>query len=113
MTPTSATLLYPIINNSLENIILTDVIPHIVRDHDLITLTASIVKPKRFPVVKIFHDLKDYGHDTLCLHVLDEIQDFKKITTTGNINEKTDFLISVITHSLEKRKNALPSYIEK
>ena len=95
ITPTSATLLDVIITNSPEIISDSDVIPHIIGDHDLITLTANITKPKRLPVVKTFRDLKNYSNDILCLHILNELQNLNKIMTTDNINEQIDFLTFV------------------
>ena len=102
ITSTSATLLDVIITNSPEKIIQSDVIPHIIGDHELITLTANIAKPKRLPVIKTFRDLKTYSSDILCLHILDEIQELQRIMTTDNVNEQVDVLTSVITRSLEK-----------
>ena len=102
ITPTSATLLDVIITNSPEIISDSDVIPHIIGDHDLITLTANITKPKRLPVVKTFRDLKNYSNDILCLHILNELQNLNKIMATDNINEQVDVLTSVFSQSLEK-----------
>ena len=55
ITPTSSTLIDLIITNNPKIIIQSDVIPSNIGDHELLTLTVNIGKPK-LPVIKTFRD---------------------------------------------------------
>ncbi len=47
VTPQSATILDVIGTNTRDTVMLKDIIPNIIADHDLITATIDIKKPKR------------------------------------------------------------------
>ncbi len=60
VTPTSSTLLDPVITNKPDTIYSCDVVPQEVADHDLISITVDICKPKRLLVIRTFRHLGDY-----------------------------------------------------
>lgn len=101
ITPTSATTIDLIITNTPELALNSDVIPHCIADHDLITTTINISKPKCSPTLKTFRDLSKYDKDTFCLQLLNEANNLDKILNTDDVNEQVNILTSVITNSLD------------
>lgn len=101
VTPTSATLLDVVITNKPELVLMSDTIPNIIADHDLITTTINISKPKTSPTIRTFRELNQYNKDTLCKHILDETHSLNKITYTDDVNEQVNILTSVINHGLD------------
>ena len=99
-TPTSTTLLDVIITNCPDQVIHTDVVPSVVADHDLITVTTNISKPKRLPITKTVRDLQHYNSDILCSHILNHTNELNKILQTDNVNEQVDVLTSVLSGSV-------------
>ncbi len=102
VTPTSATLLDVIITNKPDIALNTDVVPHPIADHDLISVTLNISKPKFPRNIKTIHELKNYSGDALCNLIFDNINHMNKILHTDNVNEQANILTSVLNHSLEK-----------
>ena len=76
VTPTSSTLLDLVITNKPDVIHSCDVVPQEIADHDLISITVDISKPKRQPVVRTFRHLGKYTKDAFCLRLLQSKQDF-------------------------------------
>lgn len=72
ITPHSATLIDLIITNKPESVTHSDSIPCPVADHDLVTATIDIRKPKREPVFKTFRKLKNYSPESLCSLFINE-----------------------------------------
>ena len=60
VTPTSSTLLDLVITNKPDAIHSCDVVPHEVSDHDLISISVNIKKPKRPSVIRTFRHLGNY-----------------------------------------------------
>ena len=54
-TSTSATLLDLVITNKPESVVHHDVVPHVIADHDLISVKVHLRKPKRIPVTRTFY----------------------------------------------------------
>ncbi len=69
-TSHSATILDLIITNKPEVVISHDVIPQVIADHDLVFVVIDVRKPRKIPVIKTFHDVKQYDKDTFCLLLL-------------------------------------------
>lgn len=65
VTPDSATLLDVLVTNKPDLIIHSDVLPKIVADHDLITATINITKPKRTPETRTFRHHGWYTHKNI------------------------------------------------
>ncbi len=57
ITPTSATLLDVVITNTPDSVLTSEVVPHPVADHDLVSVTVDISKGKRPRDFKSFRDL--------------------------------------------------------
>lgn len=101
ITQSSATLLDVIITNNPTLVINTDVIPSAIADHDLITLTVNISKPKHTPVLKTVRDLQEYTPDTLCSLLSNNIGTLNTILHTDDVNVQTNTLTSVMTKCLD------------
>ncbi len=87
ITPTSATLLDVIITNKLHIVLSSDMIPHYVADHDLITITVNIRKPKFSTTLKTFRDLSHCDKNTFWWQLLSEVDNLNQILNTDNLNE--------------------------
>ncbi len=96
ITPTSATLLDVIITNKPHIVLSSDVIPHYVADHDFITITINIRKPKFSTTLNFFRDLSPCDEDTFCWQLLSEVDNLNQILNTDNVNEQLNTLKSVI-----------------
>ncbi len=83
VTPQSATLLDVIVINTRDTVIHKDVIPNVIADHDLITATIDIRKPKRAATIKTFRHLGAHSKDAFCNAVL-------SYTSELNINRTDD-----------------------
>ncbi len=61
----SAIVLDLIITNKPEVVISHDVVPQVIADHDLASVVIDVRKPRKIPVIKIFHELKQYDRHFL------------------------------------------------
>ena len=84
----SATLLDIIVTNRPDLALCNDVIPCPVGDHDLVTVTLNVSKPKRQPTMKTFRQLRNYSSDTLCNLLLTQCHVLDKIFKTDNVNDQ-------------------------
>ena len=88
VTNTSATLLDVIITNNPKAVSSHDVVPSSVSDHDLITITVNVRKPKRQEVVRTFRHLGHYTKDIFCLSLVDQSYKLDDIILTDNVNDQ-------------------------
>ena len=102
ITPTSATLIDVIITNKPDIIINTDVIPHPIADHDLISATLNITKPKFPRKIKTIREIKNYSSDTLCNSILNNINYMNEMFLTDDANNQASILTSVLNHCLDQ-----------
>ncbi len=86
MTATSATLLDLMVTNNPDLVLTRVVVPSLISDHDLIGIKINIVKPRRQPPIKTFHQLRNYRKGILCNFGISEYHSFNKILDTGNAN---------------------------
>ncbi len=91
-----------------------DVVPCVIADHDLITVTADISKPKREPVTKVVRDLSTYSSDSFCSHLLSHAPTLNTILQTDDVDAQVDILKTIYFHfqskhvcSNENQKNKL------
>ncbi len=101
ITPSSATLLDVIITNRPHIVLSSDVLPHYVTDHHLMTITINIRKSKFSTTLKTFRDLSHCDKDTFCWQLLSEVENLNQILNTDNVNEQANTLTSVITNCLD------------
>lgn len=101
VTEHSATLLDPVITNLPETVLHSDVIPGPVADHELITVTIDIKKPKRQPITKTFRTLKNYSPDILCNLILNETETLCQIMQTDNVHDQVEVFTSVFVSCLD------------
>ncbi len=86
-TPTSAILLDVAITNKNNIITTDDVTLQVIADHDLISVTVHVTKPKHQPVKRTFRHLGGYGKLKLCSLRLENSQDMNKILITDDVNK--------------------------
>ncbi len=101
ITSTSSTLLDVIITNKPDHVIHVDVVPGVIADHDLITVTAEILnKPKREPVTKVVRDLSTYSSDSFCSHLLGHAPALNTNLQTDDVDAQVDILKTIFTSNL-------------
>ncbi len=66
VTPQSATLLDVMVTNGRDTVIYKDIMPNVIADHDPISVTIDISKPKPAATVKTFRHMGAYSSDALC-----------------------------------------------
>lgn len=86
ITPNSSTLLDVIITNKIDIVINSDVVPGTIADHDLITITINVSKPKRQPVTKTMRCLKNYNKNYFNNLLLDKTFVLNSIIHTDDVN---------------------------
>ena len=86
ITSTSSTLLDIIITNKPDSVINSDTTPCPVGDHELISVTTDLRKPKRQPTVKTFRLLKHYSPEKLCNLLLSKRCSLERIFKTDNVD---------------------------
>ena len=102
ITPTSATLIDLIITNKSQSILHSDTIPCPVADHELISVTVNLKKPKRLPTVKTFRDLTTYSPETLCTLLRQQSHILNRIFTTDNVDTQVNIFTNTFNNCLDK-----------
>ncbi len=100
-TSQSATLLDIIVTNSPALTLNHDVIAYPIADHDLISVTLDITKPKRRPIIKTFRQLKNYSPKILCSLLISEVQTLNRIYTTDNVDTQVQIFNKVFSKCLD------------
>ena len=95
ITPTSATLIDLIITNKSQSIL------HSVADHELITVTVNLKKPKRPPTIKTFRDLTTYSPDLLSCLLKQQSYNLNKIFTTDNVDTQVNIFTNIFNNCLD------------
>ena len=101
ITRHSSTLLDVIITNREDLVLHSDAIPSPVADHEMISLTINIQKPKREPQVKTFRCLDDYSPAVLCNSLLDETPNLNSILHTDDVNIQVNIFTEVFCKNLD------------
>ena len=101
ITEQSSTLIDQVITNSPQKILHSDVLPGPIADHELITITIDIKKPKRQPIERTFRSLKNYTPDILCNLILDEKHVLNHILLTDNVDNHVNIFTSVFTKCMD------------
>ena len=94
VTHTSSTLLDLAITNKPSAVLSCDVVPQEIADHDLISITIDISKPKREPVIKTFRQLSNYNKDNFCARILQNSEHFNMILLTDDVNRQVEIFTS-------------------
>lgn len=109
ITSTSATLLDTIVTNKPESVLQSDVIPCLVGDHELITVTINLKKPKILPSFKTFRDFRNYSPEVVCNQLLQDNHNLNKIYATDNI----DMQVKIFTECFKNCLNVCAPLITK
>ena len=100
-TSLSATLLDLIVTNSPALVLDHDIIVCPIADHDLLTLTIDIAKPKRIPITKTFREMKNYSPELFCNLLISESKTLDNIYSTDNVNTQVEVLNCVFLKCLD------------
>ncbi len=87
VTPISATLLDVAITNENDIIVTHDVVLQVIADHDLISVTINVTKPKRQPVRRTFRHLGGYCNLKLCSLLLENSHDINNILFIDDVKQ--------------------------
>ncbi len=69
-----------------------EVVPQVTADHDLISVTMDLSKPKRQPGMRTFLHLANYNAEIFCSTILYKAPELNKILTTDDVNMQVKFL---------------------
>lgn len=94
ITHTSSTLLDLIITNKPSSVLICDVVPQEIADHDLVGITVDVNKPKRLPMIKTFRHLGKYTKEDFCFKILESREQFNKILYTDDVNRQVEIFTS-------------------
>ena len=100
ITQSSASLIDLMITDNKNMIMLLDVLPGPVADHEAIAVTLNIKKPKRPPIFKTFCCLKSYSQETLRNLLMNEVNSLNDILNTDNVSGQTSILAAVMTRCI-------------
>ncbi len=84
--------------NNSSLVLQADLIPSVFGDHDLLTVTANITKPKRS--LKTFRDLQNYDSETFCSLLLNHSHSLDQILQTENVNAQVSILTNILNDCL-------------
>ena len=100
-TSLSSTLLDLIVTNSPALVLDHDVIAYPIADHDLLTLTVDITKPKRPPITKTFREMKNCSPELFCNVLISESNTLDNFYITDNVNTQVEIFNNVFLKSLD------------
>ncbi len=100
-TSLSVTLLDLIVTNNAALMLDHDVIVCPIADHDLLTLTLDVAKPKRTPITKTFLEMKNYSPELFCNLLISENERLNKIYATDNVNTQLEIFNDVFIKCLD------------
>ena len=101
ITNTSRTLIDVAITNSKEKVLNAEVEACHVSDHELISLTVDISKPKHEKEIKTFRSKQNYSQEIFCNTLLDNIDRFNEILRTDDVNIQQDIFTTNFMSSLD------------
>ena len=102
ITEMSSTLLDVIIVNNPEMVLMTDVFPCEIADHELISLKINISKPKRKAVYKTFRSLRNYNKNTFCNLLLEKTTELNSIINTDDVDAQVSTFNDIFQSCLNK-----------
>ncbi len=101
VTTNSTTLLDVIITNSPNTVIASEVTPCPVADHDLISATIDLHKPKHQPLIVTKRQLRNYSPALFCNTLYRETSSLRPIFNTDNIDVQTNILTNTFRSCLD------------
>ena len=101
ITSSSKSLIDLFITNSKGMVIHSDAIPSPVADHEAISVSLNLRKPKRLPVLKTFRCLKDYSQENICNLLMNEVCTLNPILNTDNVHKQVEILTSVLNKCID------------
>ena len=100
ITETSRTLIDVLITNRVDMILQKDVVPCPIADHELVSSSINICKPKRLPEIKTYRCLDNYSANTLCNNILEQTPVLNEILNTDNLDSQVTIFTKVMNDSI-------------
>ncbi len=101
VTTNSTTLLYVIINNTPNTAIASEVTPCAIADHNLISATINLHKPKHQPLIVTKRQLRNYSPALLCNTLCRETSSPRTDFATYDIDLQTNILTNTFRSCLD------------
>ena len=101
VTTQSATLLDLIITNKPDVVLDSRTVSCSIADHDLITVTITLKKPKCDKTIKTYRDLSKYDSNTFCNALYRESPNLQHIFNTDDVNYQTELFTDVFNRCLD------------
>ena len=101
ITSNSSTLIDVIITNRVDLVLYSDVIPSPIADHELLSLSINIKKPKREKEIRTFRCLTHYSPDTLCSLLLNRAEDLNTMLNTDDVNIQVETFTEIFKTCLD------------
>ena len=101
ITPNSVSLIDLFITNNEYMVARSDVIPGPVGDHEAITVSLKLRKPKRLPILKTFRCFKNYSQERICSLLMNEVPILNGILNTDNVNTQVPVLTNVLNKCID------------
>lgn len=79
-----------------------NVVPQVIADHDLISVTVKVTKPKRLPVTKTFTQLTYYTSDIFSSLLLDNVYRLNDTFLTDDVDKQVFIFNKVFIHCLDQ-----------
>ncbi len=79
-----------------------EVMLQVIADHDLISVTIDVCKPKRQPDMKTYRHLANYNDGIFCSAVLYKPPELNKILSTDDVNMQVKNFKHIIMESLSE-----------
>ncbi len=91
-----------IVTNKRDTVLHADITASFIADHDLITTTIDISKPKRAVTMRTLRHIGAYSKDALCKAILDHKPELINIYHTDDIDIQLNIVTTVFTRCLNK-----------
>ena len=102
ITSHSETLLDVVITNKPDMILKHDVSPCEIADHERISISIDLTKPKRKTEIRTYRSLKNYDQNTFCNLILDQLPTLNLILETDNVDKQVETFNKVFRNSLDE-----------
>ena len=101
ITPNSATLIDLVITNNKDMIATLDVLPSPIADHEAISVSLNIKKPRKLPIFKTYRCLKNYSKDIICNLLMNEVVTLNNILNTDDTDKQVNIFDNVMCKCID------------
>ena len=113
ITATTQSLLDVIITSTSDKIVDFQVLPCQIGDHELISATIDLKKPKCEPKYRTFRSLRNYSQVLLCDNILEETFTLNSILNTDDVNQQVKTVTTVLGNTINNCAPEVTSLIRR